>query len=184
MNDNAITYRMFFESPTSTQWDSDEYDNPIKNQNKANIFKQTGKFVEKYKNLYDIYRFVGRRSIYDAFIDSENKVKLYFSYTVDSNIIESGNVWQDPSLKGMCREVIFDYYLIRYGGIKSDTRHTTKGKMYWKKLIMEALRRNYTVSVENLETKTSMLFTDISEFENYYGFDKTATSNRFLIKKK
>jgi hypothetical protein len=170
-----------FESPMKlNSYDPQQFSSNVEN------FKFTKKVIElaethqKY-GVYDYYSYKVGINYYDVFVEGEFTV-AFFSYTLDKNYFVEKNVWQEGTKIGMCREILFNFYLPKYDGIISDGLHSELGGKYWKKLVKDAKSKGYkTYVISDSGTKIEI---EVEDMDKYYGDDTKSLSYRFLISKK
>ena len=101
-----------FESPVRIpQWVDDNLSNIGKNLAFTKKIRKDYKKIDNFKQ-FEIYKNTLGKFNYDYFIDGEY-IKAFFAYQEYNNgksFVEE-KVWLDGFNIGLCREIVFDYYL-------------------------------------------------------------------------
>ena len=127
---------------------------------------------------YKVYSYNVGNVVYDLFIDGDYTIAL-FSYITEGNRMIERKVWQEGSQVGLCRKIIFDYYLKKFDEIISDGLHTEIGEKYWKKLVKDAVKNGYIVS---LLISGQYQPIDLNMVDSYFSHSPTSQNIRFSIK--
>ena len=173
--------RSLFESPMRiSKLDMDLLDDHHKNFAYTKISKEKTKKVDKYEK-YDIYQFITRNTIHDIFIYGDFTV-AFFSYNVKDEHLVEEKVWQDHLHFGLCRDILFNYYLKKFNGIISDGLHTEFGERYWDKLLTQANKSGYETYV--LKNEIDKIPLDLDDIHKYFTDGTEGLKYRFVIKNK
>jgi hypothetical protein len=81
---------------------------------------------------------------------------------------------------GLCRNILFNYYLKKYNRIISDGSHNELGGKYWKKLFEEAKKMGYKTYILNIKDESKF---DSTEIDKYYGNTSKFLDYRLVIEK-
>jgi hypothetical protein len=141
--------------------------------------------VDKLKNPVDnfekleVYSYNIGEFTYDAFITGEFTVAL-FSYQRDGDTIYEKKVWQRGDWLGLCRKIIFNYYLKKFSEVISDGIHSELGEKYWKKMLGDASRLGFQVRLFN---NGNYLPLNLSKLDSYYSHGLKDQENKFSIKR-
>jgi len=162
------------------KWENNKLESSDYNHGIVAYYKENGKLVDAFKN-YDIYELIDSDKINNIFVNGEI-AWAYFKFKVDKNIMFEDTVWQDMKSGGLCREILFNYYLKRYNGIISDGKHSPYGEKYWKKLLQQAKDSGYKLFAVDIGTwtPTSIGMDDIDKF---YSNTLAMEDYRFMILK-
>lgn len=173
-----------FESPLRIgSWDVDNL------ATTANNLAFTRQIMDKcpnpatYKSL-NIYEYTVGNINYAIFVKNDF-TQAFFSYHVDkdNNFVED-KVWQEFTSLGLCRDILFDYYLNRFNGIISDATHSELGERYWKKIVDISIKNGYKAyAIFDNSNRPPTELTTVDDMDKYYGFGSVALNTRFLIKK-
>lgn len=128
---------------------------------------------------YDVYSYKVGNTNYDLFVDGAYTV-AFFSYSVQGPIMLEKQVWQDGLNLGLCRKIIFNYYLEKYDEIISDGQHTELGEKYWKKLLVEAGRLGFRVKLV-VDGRHEAI--DFEKLDDYFSNSPKFSGIRFSIRK-
>jgi hypothetical protein len=168
--------KILLESPMRIgSWDSNKLDNINDNYAICSTFKEKGINIGKYKE-YDIFQYEKGNEIADIFT-MDDFVSAYFNYEVRNNVMIEKRVWQDDLHIGLCRNIIFDYYLKKFNGMISDGLHSPLGEKYWKKLLKQAKDDGYEIFSINISDNNAIKL-------EFYGGTTSSENYRFLIKSK
>ena len=171
---------LLFEFPMRiSDIDTDVFDDHDKNISYAMATKKHTNIIDKYKK-YDIYQFTPKNAkydIHDVFIFGPY-VEAYFNYSINNGFFIEKKVWQGILHLGLCREIIFEYYLKKFNGIISDVLHSNKGEKYWKKLLIQAKSLGYKIYILKNE-KERIPLDDLDNIDKFYN----SISYRFVIEK-
>jgi hypothetical protein len=174
-----------FESPVRIpQWVDDNLSNIGKNLAFTKKIRKDYKKIDNFKQ-FEIYKNTLGKFNYDYFIDGEY-IKAFFAYQDQNNgksFIEE-KVWQDGLNIGLCREIVFDYYLKKYDRLISDMTHSDLGEKYWLRLVKESLAQGYKTFVLNTKTNEKIPV-GVDDMKNYWSDnEETHFIYRFVIEKK
>jgi len=155
-------------------------------QNNADNYAFTYKIKEKLNNKpsdefdgYIVYSYIVDDCKYDLFVDEPYTVAM-FSYNINNKTILENKVWQDGSRLGLCRKIIFEYYLKKYDEIISDGIHSELGERYWKKMLLDASEMGYiTRIVSNGDYKNI----ELTDLDKYFSSNPKFADIRFSISK-
>lgn len=172
-----------FESPVRIpQWVDGNLSNIGKNiaftKKIRNDYKKTDNFKQ-----FEIYKNSLGKFNYDYFIDGEY-VKAFFAYEEQNSgksFIEE-KVWQDGLNIGLCREVVFDYYLKKYDRIVSDMTHSDLVEKYWLRLVKESIAKGYKTFVLNTKTNEKIAI-GVDDMKQYWSENEENFIYRFVIEK-
>lgn len=145
----------------------DILDNDALNQEQAIEFQTTQQKIEDI-DFYDIelsvYRDKNENKIYDSFINKTPFIKGLYIYTLNNNEMQILGVWNHKMSRGLALLLLFNYYLPKYKAIISDTKHTTQGEKFWKRIISKAEKEGYNIKglVQGKEI-------DINDVESFWG---------------
>lgn len=180
-SERIIEYKMFFESPLKIpHWDKNDFEDSSKNIAMTIAAEESAKYIGEFSNC-KLYRSTDNVFIYDYFINS-GFIRAHFKYELKHNVMHERLVWQYYLCSGLCRDLIFSYYLNTYKGIISDNSHSPLGEEYWRKLIEEALKLNtYKIFVVNQKTKKFIPFDDIQYFKKYFSHSIQHFDYQFVI---
>lgn len=175
--------KILFESPVKIKsWVDDNLHSIGKNLAFTKIVKQKCKIVGKFDN-YEIYKNTLGMVNYDYFTEGEY-IKAMFIYIerTHGKFMVGEKVWQDGLRLGLCREIMFDYYLQKYDAVISDQNHSDLGENYWKQLVKDAKAKGFKTFVLNTETneKTEI---DVKDMDQYWSENETYFIYRFMIGK-
>lgn len=121
--ERILEYKMFFESPKRIPyWDKNDFEDSGKNKAMTIAAEESTKYIGEYSN-YKLYRSVAGNTIYDYFINS-GFIRAHFKYELKQNMMYEKLVWQYQLCSGLCRELMFSYYLKTYKGFVSDNLHS------------------------------------------------------------
>lgn len=166
-----------FESPIRIKsFDIGEFDNHHKNYEYVKNLKDKFSPVDKF-GKYDVFRMNLSEGNNDFFVYNDFIV-AYFNYDVENNNFIEKKVWQDHLQLGLCRDILFNYYLKKYDRIISDGLHTEFGERYWKKLLRHAINSGYKIyALRNDRDKIKIQ--NIDDLNNFY----KSVIYRFVIEK-
>jgi hypothetical protein len=146
------------------------------NYNITTRMKEVGKNIGNYKD-YDIYQLEEGGYFKDTFINGD-MTGVMFIYQLKKNVMWERVIWQHTLNYGMCREILFNYYLEKYNGIISDELHSAAAEKCWKKMFRTALDKGYKlfvvdekehkfepVTVENMDDYYSLLSGKANQFK-------------------
>ena len=92
---------------------------------------------------------------------------VMFIYQVKKNVMWERVIWQHTLNYGMCREILFNYYLEKYNGIISDELHSADAEKCWKKMFQTASDKGYKLFVvDEKEHKFEPI--DVENMERFY----------------
>ena len=132
--------------------------------------------TDRIKLVWDIYYTDSR---YFIVANTDNFIGCSFSgKQKQDNGFQCTYVWQDIKQYQLAREIIFEFFITHFTYYESDNIHTTLGKMYWKKLIIEALQKHikcFYVYKSQLSEITS-----INNFDTFY--EKGVESSQFTFR--
>ena len=105
----------------------------------------------------------------DSWVDTiVEATAVRFSFKGVENGVQATGVHQLSQYPSCARLLFFDYYPINFVFIQSDAKHTTQGEKYWKKIIDEATKKDYKVTVfDNFHERETKVFLD--DLEQYWG---------------
>jgi len=175
---------LIFESPVRIKsWVDNNLHSIGKNLAFTKIIKEKYKAVDTFDG-YEIYKNALGKVNYDYFIVGDY-IKAMFVYAEhnDGKIFIEEKVWQDGLNIGLCRKIVFDYYLKKYDAIISDQSHSDLGESYWKHLVKDAKTKGYKTSVLNTKTNTKVEI-NVEDMDQYWSEnEKTHFIYRFVIEK-
>lgn len=166
-----------FESPIRIKsFNIGEFDNHHKNYEYVKNLRDKFSPVDKF-GKYDVFQMDMPNGYNDFFIYNDFIV-AYFNYDVENNNFIEKKVWQDPIQLGLCRDILFNYYLKRYKRIISDGLHTEMGEKYWKKLLKQAIDSVFNVYILKND-RDKIKIQNIGDLNNFY----KSVIYRFVIEK-
>jgi hypothetical protein len=126
----------------------DILDNDALNQEQAlEIISQQQKVQDI--NLHNIelsvYKDKTDNKIFDSFINKTPLIKCTYIYTEKDNDMHLLGVWNHKMSRGLAFLLFFDYYLPKCKSITSDTKHTTQGERFWKRIIERSEEGRHTI---------------------------------------
>jgi len=136
------------------------------NLNYTVAVKEKCKFVKKYDNIYEIYKFTS--STYEMYnIITDNLTSGIIKFKNLNNILDIEYIWHDEICSFfLCKEFIFEYILKNYKGVILDGSHTVMGKSYFIEM-MEKILNVYDIYA---------IYDDIN-----YKIDNQIQLNRYYI---
>lgn len=146
---------------------ADILDNDGLNQEQAIETQKTQQKIEDI-NFYNIelsiYRDKNDNKVYDSFINKTPLIKCLYIYSINNNEMQILSVWNHKMSRGLAFRLLFEYYLPKYKAIISDTKHTTQGERFWKRIIEKGEKEGYKIKglVQGKEV-------DINDIEEYWG---------------
>ncbi len=172
-------YSKLLESPMRMKsFDVEKLSDNANNYACAKSFINNGTFIKKYKE-YDLYRYKHNNIVADAFIIDEF-IYAYFVYNIKNNIFIEKLVWQNMIHSGLCRDIIFNYYLKEYKVIISDGLHSPLGESYWKKLLKDSKNKGYKIYVVDLDRNISQEL-NMNDIDKFYGDNSYNINYKFMI---
>jgi hypothetical protein len=100
-----------------------------------------------------------------------NGMELRHYYTVEEGKqgVESTSIWQEKLVRGIAQYWIFNDILTKYDFMISDSRHTTRGEIFWSKIIEKALKEKLKCGfVDGKNNDQFTAINDINELDNLY----------------
>ena len=96
----------------------------------------------------------------------------YVYYTkLDNGGVITTSVYNDKKHLGLAFKVYVDYLIPKYKFVMSDGNHTDKGKSFWKKLVIFALKK-YNITIFDMKTGNNVKnITHHNELQEFYGDD-------------
>ncbi len=175
-------YTILLESPTRIpRWTSDKLYNRTENYAFCKLIREKGRRIDKYKEM-DVYQFTNGQLITDIFA-ADDFIQAYFNYEIKNNVAIEKRVWQDELQRGLCRDIIFNYYLSKYSGIMSDGLHSPLGEKYWNKLLKQSQELGYKIfAIDISDNRAGEL--NIDDIDKFYSNNISSENYRFLIKNK
>jgi hypothetical protein len=174
---------LIFESPVKIKdWVPNHLHNLGPNLAFTKKVKETCKCDGTFEE-YEIYKNTIGKVKYDYFIEGDY-IKVFFGYLEYNNgktMVEE-TVWQDALHIGLCRKLIFDYYLKKYNAIVSDQNHSDLGENYWKRLVKDANFKGFKTFVLNTKTNEKIEINP-NDMDQYWSENKTHFIYRFVIEK-
>jgi hypothetical protein len=83
--------------------------------------------------------------------------------------VESTSIWQEKLVRGIAQYWIFNDILTKYDFMISDSRHTTRGEIFWSKIIEKALKEKLKCGfVDGKNNDQFTAINDINELDNLY----------------
>lgn len=125
IQDTMDETNLLFEFPMRIgPMDMSMLDDHHKNFGYTKIIKEKSKLADKFEK-YEVYRFNSK--------DTTNDITVaYFNYTIKNKDFYENKIWQDQLNMGLCRKILFEFYLKNFDRIISDGLHTELGEKYWK----------------------------------------------------
>jgi hypothetical protein len=175
-------YLKLFESPVRIPpWNVSELDDRNSNFAYTKIVIEKGKKVGNFENKYEIYEYSNGNNIINIFVGGEF-THAFFKFSINNNMFNEKHVWQDSLSLGLCRKILFEYYLDKYQRIISDGLHTEFGERYWKKLLQQAISEKHKVYVLNSKNETIEI-DNVESLDKFYGNTMESEKVRFVIEK-
>lgn len=166
------------ESPSMWRADPFANDDPIVSSAEAIKIEKIGDLLGIYKRgsfNFRLYKVIEDDIIFMDLL-SEDFPSVYMNHSFSEiklngkSGIVNHNIWESRNMRGLARHWVFDYIINEYDFMMSDKIHTPKGKIYWKKLIDEALNRKLKTGIINTnENNKFVSINNIEDIENYYG---------------
>jgi len=168
-----------FESPLKVRgWDTAKLDNLGQNQVFLTSLQEKVPSPSDTFGEYEIYIYQADGWIYNVFVGGHH-VQALFAYTVENGYFCETRVWQEHTSIGLCRQILFNYYLPKFKGIISDAAHSEMGGKYWVKLVHEALSSGHKVFAVNSRNEKMKAINNESEMAK---FSNTVFA-KFMIEK-
>ena len=109
---------------------------------RVDTFKFNGANLKLHRDHYNNDLFSA-----DTWILNNDFIACYFIFEKLHNGLRAGGVWNHKTFKGLCRKLIFNYYLKKFDFIISDNNHTDDGEGYWRKIIDEGFKRGHVIRI-------------------------------------
>ena len=159
---------ILFESPMRIGlWDPEKLGNSVNNIAFTRRIIEQSPVPENYKDFL----------VYECKIKNSNLI----IFVKNNNFVEE-KVWQDMLSLGVCRDILFNYFLSKFNGIISDSAHSQLGERYWIKLVDAAISKGYNVYVIFDDNKPTIKLNSSKDMAKFYG--PISIHSRFLITKK
>ena len=155
-------------------WSDDKLQNSKNNYEFTKILKEKTKRTGQFDNC-EIYSYKSGKFTIDAFIKGDFII-AFFMNIVNGTTVTEFKVWQDSINFGLCRKIIFGYYLKNYNTFISDGLHSELGEKYWVKLMSDASKDGYQTLVD---FNGKLIEYNVDDIEKYYSNHNI----RFVIKK-
>jgi hypothetical protein len=162
-------------------WDPEKLGNSVNNIAFTRRIIEQSPVPENYKDFL-VYECKIKNSNLIIFVKGE-MTQAFFAYSIDknNNFVEE-KVWQDMLSLGVCRDILFNYFLSKFNGIISDSAHSQLGERYWIKLVDAAISKGYNVYVIFDDNKPTIKLNSSKDMAKFYG--PISIHSRFLITKK
>jgi hypothetical protein len=184
--DSILIYEQYVsllnEMPYNHGWSSNgRMENPeqnrqeVKNIKASKYYKKIGKFKEY--DIYEINLNFGRKFLN---LIKGDKTYAYYSYrTLDNGFIQTRQMYQLKSERGLMRDFFTNWILPKFGGVVSDDTLSEEAMNFWVKIINELKYKiefgiyhdNQFFELENSEELREFHKED-PEFNNYMFYIK------------
>ena len=126
----------------------------------------------------DLYRDSYSEAIEDSWVDPVvGCTAVKFNFYKRGEGLQSSGVHQLRQYPNIARYLIFNYYLEHFAFVQSDRLQSTQGESYWKKILGQAQREGYRVTVMNDKQETELS----KDLEQYWGREPQHAASSFKI---